>query len=582
MNKLAIRLFLRRNAKHLAELGFASLLINLIMLGMPLFSMLVYDKAIGNQVHDTLWALAIGMALITAIEGLLRWSRALMLEHAGARWDAFLDERLMRGVLQAPLTRQLVPAEVMARMREVSQSRDALSAQSLMGWADLPFVLLFALAMAIIAGPLVFIPLALGLGLMALGQLFHALAHRRQTDANTVTRHKLQLLMDVLLARDALHGRLRAVQALKSYREQALHSAKASARARWWQQLQSQTMPLVVTMNSVLVLVVGVYMIEAQTLSVGGLISANLLAMRLLSAMCTVAPLWNRWSELQQALTELGKTVELKVPPLLPQEAMATALASEGLCLEGLQFTYPGKDRPALNQLNVQLRANGLVAVVGGSGSGKSSLLKVLAGQLPHTAGRYSFGAHLIDSDEQRLWLCRQVMHKPQDPSFLGGTVRDIVAGGDLQATDEAITTALRQAGLGPMLERGELGLNSLIGTNGLGLSGGQRQMLALASCFHGASAVLLLDEPTLGLDRQAQDRLIQTLQTLSKERCVLISTHAAELINMADRVLVLDRGQLVADGHPSQLMPTRPAGAAQTTGRMVVTTAQAEDSGTL
>jgi ABC-type bacteriocin/lantibiotic exporter with double-glycine peptidase domain len=148
------------------------------------------------------------------------------------------------------------------------------------------------------------------------------------------------------------------------------------------------------------------------------------------------------------------------------------------------------------------------------------------------------------------------VHHKPQDPCFLGGRLGDIVSAGVPGATDQSLVHALRMAGLGPALDHGDLGLNTPVGTNGLGLSGGQRQMVALAAAFHGPQPVLLLDEPTLGLDRNAQERVIEALPALREGRCVVVATHAAELIQRADRVLVLDRGRLVADAAPARLMP--------------------------
>jgi ATP-binding cassette subfamily C protein LapB len=166
------------------------------------------------------------------------------------------------------------------------------------------------------------------------------------------------------------------------------------------------------------------------------------------------------------------------------------------------------------------------------------------------------FAANLIDCDAARHWLGAQVTFKPQDPVFLGGPIREVVAPGQPDADDAAIVAALRGAGLGPVLDRGELGLTSLVGTNGVGVSGGQRQMLALARVLASDRQLLVLDEPTLGLDREGQECLLRALPALRDQgRCVVVATHTTELIQCADRVLVLDGGRIVADALPAQLL---------------------------
>jgi ATP-binding cassette subfamily B protein/ATP-binding cassette subfamily C protein LapB len=499
----AILLFLRANRRHLVDLALASLLVNAFVLTLPLFSMLVYDKAVGNELHETLWALAIGMVLLFALELVLRLSRVLLVEHAGARWDMHLDERLLRGVLATPASRPLAVGTLLSRYRELGSTRDVLSAQFLLPLADVPFAVLFAIVLAVIAGPLVLIPIGVGALLLAAGGVLQAAAARRSRVASQASSTKLSWLVDVLMARESVMSVAAARVAERGLREPSAIAARAGARARVWQQVSQQLLPVGMSACTVLTLVAGVYRIEAQALSVGGLISTTMLGGRLVSSICLFAPVMLRWQEFMRALRDMAQTVALDAATLPDREAGGPlgAAAAEGVRLAGVGFAYPDRP-PVLAELSVTLKPGELVAVVGSSGAGKSTLLRLLAGHLVPTSGQFALGGRVVSDDLTRRWLAGAVAYKPQEPGFLAGRLQEVVAPGEGEAREAELLRTLRVAGLGPQLDRGELGLNTELGPNGAGLSGGRRQMLALARVLHQTSDLVLLDEPTLGLDR--------------------------------------------------------------------------------
>jgi ABC-type bacteriocin/lantibiotic exporter with double-glycine peptidase domain len=552
----SILLFLRANRRHLMDLVLASLLVNAFVLTLPLFSMLVYDKAVGNELHETLWALSLGMGLLFALELVLRFSRVMLVEHAGARWDMHLDERLLRGVLAAPASKPLAVGALLARYRELGATRDVLSAQFLLPLADVPFAVLFAIVLAVIAGPLVLIPLGFGVLLLIIGGVLQAAAARRSRVATQASSTKLSWLVDVLMARESVMSVAAARVAERGLREPSAISARAAARARVWQQVSQQLLPVGMSACTVLTLVAGVYRIEAQALSVGGLISTTMLGGRLVSSICLFAPVLLRWQEFMRALRDMGQTVALDAATLPDREVGGPlgAAAAEGVRLSGVGFAYPDRP-PVLADVTVTLKPGELVAVVGSSGAGKSTLLKLLAGHVVPTSGQFALGGRVVQDDLTRRWLAGAVAYKPQEPGFLAGRLQDVVAPGENGQREAELLRTLRVAGLGPQLDRGELGLNTELGSNGAGLSGGQRQMLALARVLHQTSDLMLLDEPTLGLDRQAQEGFLAALPGWRDGRCVVVATHSAELIQICDRVLVLDRGRLVADAPPQRLL---------------------------
>ena len=567
-----VRLFLRANRRALVELLLSSVLINTFALALPLFSMLVYDKAVGNDIHDTLWALMIGVCLVFALDLCLRIGRVYMMEHAGARWDAQLDERLLRGVLAAPLSKTLAVGDVpRALSRPCRHPRCAQCAVADSAGRRAFRGAVQRRAMGI-AGPLVLVPLVMSALLFGVTLLLQSLARERQRIANGAHSRKLGWLADVLLCRESLADPAAAALAVHGMRVPAQLGARAAARARWTQ-LSQQVVPVGMALTSVLTLVVGVYLVDAQVLSIGGLSSSSMIASRMVATLCGLAPVLSRWEEFRRALQGLRNAVDLDAaaPASGAAAQIAHAFASEGMRLERVAYAYDGASadpRRILDGVSLALRPGELVAVVGASGAGKSTLLRLLAGHLAAQAGRVIFGAHVIESDVARRWLSTQLAFKPQEAVYLGGSVREVVAPGQDGLDDGAVAAALRAAGLGPALDRGELGVDSRIGTNGAGVSGGQRQMLALARILAAQRPLLLLDEPTLGLDRGAQEGLLRALAAEREcGRCVVVATHTTELIQIADRVLVLDGGRIVADAPPAQLLRgAMAAGAARNT----------------
>ena len=552
--------FLHANKRHILELLGAGLLVNVFLLVFPLYSQIVYDKLIGNGSHETLWALTVGIALMFALDAILRIARVYVIEHAGARWDIHLDDRLMKGVLAAPISQSLPIGKVLARYRELSSARDILSSQFILPLADLPFLLLLIVAVFAVGGALCLVPISAGVGVAILGRAFHHQSHRHALNARSAADAKLDVMVDILAAREGLMSDAASRAALARFKDPSTIGSRISAKTRFWNSVSMQIMPSAMSATSVAMLVTGVYLVEAQLLSVGGLIAANMLTMRAMGMVSSVAMMASRWGDFTRALNGLKDTVDLDAKPLRKSDHLANGIGSEGLRLDDISFKYPGQDRFILKQIDINLKPIELVSIVGASGSGKSTLLRLLGGHLQHTGGRLVFGGHVIESDPDRRWLCSRVSFKPQDPAFLSGTLAEVLLAGREGVSDATMLKSLREVGLGPVIDRGELGLNSNVGTNGVGLSGGQRQMVALARALLSGAEVLVLDEPTLGLDRNAQELLIGAISHIKGIRCVVVATHAAELIDISDRVFVLDAGHVVAVGPPGNLTMTRKA----------------------
>jgi ABC-type bacteriocin/lantibiotic exporter with double-glycine peptidase domain len=542
---------LRGLIKQASPVLFGGLALNLLGLALPLFSMLVYDKVVGNEVHETLWALALGMLLVMALEFVLRLSRAYILEFAAANWDRTLDRRVTTGVLAHPLDRTLSVGALFANLRELSARRDVLSGASLLPLMDMPFLMVFVLVLWLVAGPLVLVPLVLGLLVVGIQFLLHIGVEVFSRRSIKYQKDKIDAWHELVVTRTALAGSARAELAVRGLSTKSALASRASARYQFWAQMLSSVAPAVASLTSVLVLVWGVYLVEAQQMSTGQLVAASILASRLVGAFMSIQPIWMRFKELREALKELGRIVELDADPVAGLER-ARVVKPVPVLVENLKYSYPDAELPTLSGINFTLQAGELAVVVGKVGCGKSTLLRMLAGHFAPSEGVFALGGLGVKSAAQARHLAQEVAYLDQNPVLFTGTVEDYLFAehGHGEAYEHALVR-FDSLGLAEVLTSCSLGMTTVIGFGGSTLSGGQRRILSFARSVILGRSVLVLDEPSAGLDLEAERAVVAVLRKLKGQATMVVASHAADVVALADKVLVLDKGHQIGWGSP-------------------------------
>lgn len=553
---LAWRNLWRANRRHLLSLFLAGLTINVLGLTVPVFTSIVYDKIIGNGALASLWALAIGMTIGVVLDFVLRQARVLIVEHVGARWDRALDARIFAGLLRTSLASPPEIGPTLARYREVFATRDFLSSAYLLPVADLPFVLLFLLAVWLLGGAMVLVPLVLGVLLLLAAHAGHHAAQRYYMRHIRDGNEKTSLLAESLVALETLRRPRSGARVARRFMALAETSSRDAARARARHALYQSLLPGVSSLSTVATLVVGVYLVEAQQMSLGGLIACSMLVSRCVMLFGSVASLFNRYREFTRAMADMTDLIALADGKHVTRPAgrRGARLAVPELTLSRAGLRRPGADRAVLNDVNLHLDTHEFVALLGRAGSGKSTLLRVLSGRLALTTGSLVAGGVEVDP-QGGAWLAACVGYKAQEPQFMKGSIGDVLADAGEEVAPNVRLDTLRAVGLAQALQTGELSLSTPLGNFGQGLSGGQRQMLGLASAVLQGESVMLLDEPTLGLDSAALQQVVQLLAQLKGKRTIVVATHATELIQLADRLVVLDQGKVIADGPREKLL---------------------------
>jgi ATP-binding cassette subfamily C protein LapB len=300
--------------------------------------------------------------------------------------------------------------------------------------------------------------------------------------------------------------------------------------------------------------VIGVYLIGAGELSMGGLIACYMLSSRAMAPFGQLASLLTQYHNAATALTSLDEVMAREVERPEGSNFISRGSLRGDIEFRDVSFRYPGQGTEALRNVSVRIRAGERVAVLGRVGSGKSTLEKLILGLYRPTTG-----AVLIDGVDQRQLdpaeLRRHIGYVGQDAMLFYGSLRDNITLAAPFAEDADIVRAAELAGILEFVNAHPEGFDMLVGERGESLSGGQRQGVALARAFIHAPPILLLDEPSAAMDHSSEEDLKRRLKRFAEGRTLLVVTHRTSLLDLVDRIIVVDGGRIVADGPKAQVV---------------------------
>nr|WP_252193736.1 type I secretion system permease/ATPase [Pseudomonas sp. TAE6080] len=546
---------LKRSRWLYADAIAASFLINLIAMAAPLFVMNVYDRVVPNQATATLWVLATGIFIAYVFDLVLKSLRSLCLDLAGKKTDLIISATLFERIVG--MSMKYRPARVGSfaqNIHEFQSLRDFLASLTLTSLIDLPFTLLIFMVIAILGGHLVWIPMlafpiALGIGyllqkpLVATMERTMALASERQSS-----------LIETLAGLDAV--KVNNAESERQYQwEQTIGTlSRLELRVKMLSGLSMNITLLIQQLAGVIMIVFGVYQIIDGNLSMGGLIACYMLSGRALSPLASLSGLMTRYQQAKVTMVSTDQMMELPQERNFEERPLSRRTLQGAIECRGLNFTYPNQQNMALKNINLVIKPGEKIGIIGRSGSGKSSLAKLIVGLYQPDSG-----ALLVDGVDIRQIDVSELRHNvgyvPQDIQLLAGTLRDNLVSGARYVEDEVVLQAAELAGVHEFARLHPQGYELQVGERGQNLSGGQRQNVALARALLLNPPILLLDEPTSAMDNTGEERLKQRLQAVVENKTVVLVTHRASLLSLVDRLLVIDRGQILADGPKAVVM---------------------------
>lgn len=547
--------------RRYSDIMLASLVANVLALSAILFSMQVYDRVIPAQSIPTLWVLAGGVLIAIIFEFILRVARIHVSDIIGKRADLRVSDRVFGHALRIRNSaRSKSTGTFISQIRELEGVRELVTSTTIGALADLPFFFLFLVIFWIIGGPLVFIilmalPLIIIPGLLIqkpLARLSNE-GMRESSIRNALLVEAVQGIEDIKLLRAEPRfqnqwNHLNEVTADISKRQRFISGLLLT----WTQELQ--------TIMYALVVLTGCFLVISGDMTTGALVGCSILSSRMVAPLAQISGVMTRWQQAKVARQSLDELMKRPVDQPERSNLIHRPVLLGDYQLQNISFSYGSDEqRPVLNIKQLTIKAGEKIAILGRNGAGKTTLLQLLAGMQFAQSGRVmldELDLSLIDPADVR----RDMGLLNQNAHLFFGTIRENLTLGSPLVNDEEIFDTLGMVGGLSFVQSRKEGLDYPIMEGGTGLSGGQKQMLLLARLLIRQPNIVLLDEPTAALDEVSEKQLLDRLKLWLGHRTLVVATHRMAVLNLVDRIIVVNDGQVVMDGTKEQVLASSKA----------------------
>jgi len=546
-----------REPGWVAKVLVATLMVNILAVATSLFAMQVYDRVVPTLAYATLTTLVVGMVLILVLEWVLKTLRARILDSVSVTVDKRVSQQVFDHLLHLRLDIQPRSLGTLAaQIGGLDSVRQFFSSGVVFSLIDLPFALMFIVFIAVIGGHVgwvyaLLLPIALLLGWVTQMRLRDLL--RKQMLRNN---ERQGVLVDAIRGAESI----RASNATWRFSEewQAITASidGYNVQQKAINNFSTVTTGSLSTLAYVAAVVVGVWQIEVGALTMGGLIACSILGGRVISPIAQGVQYLTQWQSVSQSLQMVNQVLNLDLERRADQHLLLPEHPPTSIELEKIRYAYPESPVQQVNVSRLAFKSGERVLLVGPVGCGKSTLLKVMAGLYRPSEGRVRLGdADLWEIDPQVV--SSQIGYLPQIVHLFKGSLRSNLT---LSGTtgDSRLLKVTRDLGVDAIAASSPLGMDLPISEGGEGLSGGQRQLVALARVVITQPRIWLLDEPTASLDGESEAKVWEVLEeNIAPEDILIVATHRPmQALRLATRVIVMQQGEVTKDGKPENVMP--------------------------
>ncbi|WP_192891585.1 type I secretion system permease/ATPase [Vibrio bathopelagicus] len=533
----------------------ASILINIFAIAAPMFTRLVYDKVVPNLAFETLWVLASGIFVVFLFDLLLKLMRSYFIDVAGKKSDILISSKLFSKVLGIRM--EAKPASVGAfakNLQEFESIREFFTSATIGSLIDLPFALMFLALIWLMAGNLVFVPVVGVVVLIIYALLIQGPLRRTIEEGSRLASQKYANLIESLAGLETV--KLFSAQSQFQFRweEAVAHMANWNIKSRRITDSIQNTAGFVQQSTNVGMIIFGVYLIAEGELTMGGLIAATMLSGRAIGPLVQLSLLSTRYNQAKSSMTLIEQVMSMPDEQEEGKRYIHRPIIQGRIALDKVTFHYPDSPVASVRDLSLTITPGEKVAIIGRIGSGKTTLERLIMGLYKPTEGH----VRIDDTDMEQLHhvdVRRNIGCVPQDSNLFYGSVRDNITLGRPLVDDRDVMDAANRAGVTAFTQQDPAGLERQVGEGGGLLSGGQRQAIAIARAFLGRPPVLLMDEPTSAMDNRSEMHIKHQLSQLLPSETLILITHKTSMLDIVDRVIVMEKGSIIADGPKAQVL---------------------------
>lgn len=542
------------NAKpDIIRVGVLTLFINLFIILVPMYAMNVYNRVIPNFAVETLFVLSIGIVLIFLFDALFKMARVYILESMGKKIGTLLEEETLKRILLIQSGHDHLLAGSKANLfREVTQIRDFLMSKSIAMALDLPFVFLTLLVIYLISPSIAVMTFVCALVVIGINLAFQVAIFGWSKKLFHDGQMKHNFLFETIKGIETLKLNNAITKRLFKWRQLVNFYNFVNLKIQMHSNVAMNLSAIVMQLATVLTLVIGVYEIQDKNLTIGALVALGILVSRAMIPVVNISTILMKYKEFKEALESINRFWHL---PLETQKSIEIGVQTlEGeIEFNNVTYTYAGSKNPSLFNATFKIKAGEKVGFIGRTGAGKSTILRLLSGLDTPQTGTVHIDGHEINTLHP-VELRSHIGIMPQEPFLFAGTLKDNIEIG-INIGKERLIKLLKMTGLDELVKRSGEGENFQVGENGNRLSVGQRHLVGLARALINDPSIVILDEPTTGMDIGLEKEMVDHLKPMLQTKTLLVITHRFAALELVDRVIVVNNGRLVADGPKDEIL---------------------------
>lgn len=542
------------NAKpDIIRVGVLTLFINLFIILVPMYAMNVYNRVIPNFAVETLFVLSIGIVLIFLFDALFKIARVYILESMGKKIGTLLEEETLKRILLIQSGHDHLLAGSKANLfREVTQIRDFFMSKSIAMALDLPFVFLTLLVIYLISPSIAVMTFVCALVVIGINLAFQVAIFGWSKKLFHDGQMKHNFLFETIKGIETLKLNNAITKRLFKWRQLVNFYNFVNLKIQMHSNVAMNLSAIVMQLATVLTLVIGVYEIQDKNLTIGALVALGILVSRAMIPVVNISTILMKYKEFKEALESINRFWHL---PLETQKSIEIGVQTlEGeIEFNNVTYTYAGSKNPSLFNATFKIKAGEKVGFIGRTGAGKSTILRLLSGLDTPQTGTVHIDGHEINTLHP-VELRSHIGIMPQEPFLFAGTLKDNIEIG-INIGKERLIKLLKMTGLDELVKRSGEGENFQVGENGNRLSVGQRHLVGLARALINDPSIVILDEPTTGMDIGLEKEMVDHLKPMLQTKTLLVITHRFAALELVDRVIVVNNGRLVADGPKDEIL---------------------------